>query len=96
MRSAHFDAAEARPDPAQAADVESVAGACDSDVGEAGFGVVDVSRQGVTVRVCLFLVHGFGEVLADAEAHSRPLALWAVETTISAPVRPGVCPPRRG
>lgn len=54
-------------DPAQAADVESVAGAGDGDVGEAGFGVVDVSGQGVTVLVRLFLVHRFGEALADAD-----------------------------
>jgi hypothetical protein len=54
-------------DPAQAADVESVAGAGDSDVGEASFGVVDVAGQGVTVLVRLFLVHRFGEILADAD-----------------------------
>ena len=31
-------------DPAQAADVESVAGAGDGDVGEAGIGVVEIFR----------------------------------------------------
>jgi hypothetical protein len=49
-------------DPAQAADVESVAGAGDGDVGEPRFGVVDVCGQGVTVLVRLLLVHRFGEV----------------------------------
>lgn len=44
-----------------------MAGAGDRDVGEAGFGVVDVSGQRVTLLVRLFLVHRLGEVLADAD-----------------------------
>lgn len=56
-----------RLDSAQDADVESLAGTGDDDVGEPGFSGVEVSGQGVTVLVRLFLVDRFGEVLADAD-----------------------------
>lgn len=72
-------------DPGQAAQVELVAGSGDGDVGEAGFGVVDVAGEGVPFSsVSSWPAGGVKSSPMRTEDHSRPLALWAVETVISA------------
>lgn len=54
-----------------------MAGEGDGDVGGPGFGVVDLSEQGVTVPVRLFLVHRFGEVPSTDDLDT--LIWWPVQ-----------------
>lgn len=69
-------------DPGQSAQVEALAGAGDRYIGQAGFGVGD----GIGCRrgsVCSSGVLSLGRAKSSAMStrdHSRPFALWAVET----------------
>jgi hypothetical protein len=64
-------------DPAQAAQIETGAGAGDGDVGEACFAVVDRAGHGAAVQILLVGVLGWGEVVGDSHLRPfTPLARW--------------------
>ena len=66
-------------DPGQPLGVEGMTGAGDGDVGQHGVGA------GYFGRLAVWLRRGSGKSPAmRTVGHSRPLALWAVDTTVSA------------
>jgi hypothetical protein len=61
-------------DPRQTAQVEAVLGAADRDVGEAGFGGLDITWQGLSRQGGVLRIDRFGEVVGDPDG--GPLATF--------------------